>query len=59
MMELLLQNLEEKNLLDNTVIVIFTDHYLYTIEDKSILEKYKDTNNNLIKNKRYKQHIST
>lgn len=48
MMELLLQNLEEKNLLDNTVIVVFTDHYLYTIEDKSILAKYKETNNNLI-----------
>ena len=48
MMELLLQNLEEKKLLDNTVIDIFTDHYLYTIEDKSILEKYKETNNNLI-----------
>lgn len=48
MIELLLQNLEEKNLLDNTVFVVFTDHYLYTIEDKSILEKYKETNNNLI-----------
>lgn len=48
MMKLLIQNLEEKNLLDNTVIVVFTDHYLYTIEDKTILEKYKETDNNLI-----------
>lgn len=48
MMELLLQNLEEKNLLDNTVIIVFTDHYLYTIEDKTILDKYKETSNNLI-----------
>lgn len=48
MMELLLQNLEEKNLIDNTVIVVFTDHYLYTLEDKSLLDKYKETNNNLI-----------
>lgn len=48
MMELLLQNLEEKNLIDNTIIVVFTDHYLYTLEDKSLLEKYKDTDNNLI-----------
>ena len=48
MMELLLQNLEEKNLIDNTVIVVFTDHYLYTLEDKTILSQYKETNNNLI-----------
>ena len=47
-MELLLQNLEEKNLIDNTVIVVFTDHYLYTLKDKTILDKYKDTKNNLI-----------
>ena len=48
MMELLLQNLEEKNLIDNTVIVVFTDHYLYTLSDKTILDKYKETDNNLI-----------
>jgi len=48
MIELLLQNLEEKNLIDNTAIVVFTDHYLYTLEDKTILEKYKQTDNNLI-----------
>ena len=48
MMELLLQNLEEKELLDNTVIVVFTDHYLYTLSDKTILEQYKNTDNNLI-----------
>lgn len=48
MVELLLKNLEEKNLLDNTVIVVFTDHYLYTLEDKTILDKYKETSNNLI-----------
>ena len=48
MMELILDNLKEKNLLDNTVIVAFSDHYLYTIEDKTVLDKYKDTSNNLI-----------
>lgn len=48
MMNLLLQKLEENNLLDNTVIVAFTDHYLYTIEDKTILDTYKETSNNLI-----------
>ncbi len=48
MMELILQNLEEKNLSDNTIVIVFTDHYLYTIEDKSILDRYKETSNNLI-----------
>ena len=48
MMELLLKNLEEKNLIDNTIIVAFSDHYLYTVEDKTILDKYKETSNNLI-----------
>ncbi len=48
MFELLLNKLEERNLLDNTVIVVVTDHYLYTLEDISILAKYKETSNNLI-----------
>jgi phosphoglycerol transferase MdoB-like AlkP superfamily enzyme len=48
MIELLLKNLEEKNLIDDTVIVLFADHYLYTIQDQSILNIYKDTSNNLI-----------
>ena len=48
MMQLLLQNLEEKNLIDNTIIVAYSDHYLYTVEDKSILDRYKETSNNLI-----------
>lgn len=48
MMQLLLKNLEDKNLIDNTIIIAFSDHYLYTIEDKTILDKYKETSNNLI-----------
>lgn len=48
MVELLLEKLKEKNLYDNTVIVVFTDHYLYTLEDKTILDNYKNTTNNLI-----------
>ena len=48
MMELLLQNLEDRNLIDNTVIAVFADHYVYTLEDKTILDKYKETDNNLI-----------
>lgn len=50
MMELLLEKLEEKDLLENTVIVVFTDHYLYTLTDQTILDKYKETSNNLINN---------
>lgn len=48
MMQLLIENLDEKGLLDDTVIVVFTDHYLYTLEDQTILDKYKETSNNLI-----------
>ena len=48
MVELLLQKLEEKELLDNTIITIFTDHYLYTLSDQTIIQNYKKTNNNLI-----------
>lgn len=48
MVKLLIEALKENGLYENTVIVAFTDHYLYTLEDQSILEKYKDTDNNLI-----------
>ena len=48
MIGLLLEKLKENNLYDNTVIVTYADHYLYMIEDKKILEKYKETSNNLI-----------
>lgn len=48
MINLLVDNLKEKDLLDKTVIVIFTDHYLYTLSDQTILAKYKETSNNLI-----------
>ena len=49
MIELLLKELKERELLDKTTIVVFTDHYLYTLSDKTILDKYKNTSNNLIK----------
>lgn len=48
MIELLLQELEARDILDTTTIVIFTDHYLYTLSDQTILDKYKETDNNLI-----------
>ena len=48
MIGLLIQALKENGLYDNTVIVAFADHYLYTVSDKTILEQYKNTSNNLI-----------
>lgn len=48
MVGLLIQALKDNGLYDNTVIVAFADHYLYTLKDKSILSKYKETENNLI-----------
>ena len=50
MVQLLKENLEAKDLLKDTVFVLFADHYLYTLEDKTILDKYKNTSNNLINN---------
>ena len=48
MVGLLIQALKDNGLYDNTVIVAYADHYLYTVDDKSILEKHKNTENNLI-----------
>ena len=49
MVQLLLEGLEENGLLENTVIVAYADHYLYTLNDKTILEENgKITDNNLI-----------
>ena len=42
------QALKDNDLLDNTVIVAYADHYLYTLSDKTILDQYKQTENNLI-----------
>lgn len=50
MIQLLIDELKKRELLDDTIIVVFTDHYLYTLEDQSILAKYKETSNNLINN---------
>ena len=48
MVGLLIKALEDNDLIDNTVIVAYADHYLYTVSDKSILAQYKNTENNLI-----------
>lgn len=45
---LLMQALKDNGLYEDTVIVAYADHYLYTLNDKSILDKYKETSNNLI-----------
>ena len=50
MIGLLIENLKEKGLYDNTVIAVYADHYVYTITDKNILSQYKDTETNLINN---------
>ncbi len=50
MLKLLLENLEEKELIDNTVLILYADHYLYTLSDKTLLDDYKTTDNNLINN---------
>jgi len=50
MIGLLIDALEEKEMLDDTAIILFTDHYLYTLTDKTILAKYKNVSNNLINN---------
>ncbi len=49
MVGLLIQALKDNNLYNNTVIVVYADHYLYTISDNEILKQYgKDIETNLI-----------
>ena len=48
MIGLLIQALKDNDLYNNTVIVAYADHYLYTLSDKTILNQYKNTTNNLI-----------
>ena len=48
MVALLIEALKDNGLYENTVIVAFSDHYLYTLNDKTILDKYKITADNRI-----------
>lgn len=48
MVKLLMKALKDNDLDDDTIIVAFSDHYLYTLNDQTILDKYKDTKTNLI-----------
>ncbi len=51
MIGLLIDKLKEKDLFENTVIVGYADHYLYTVSDVEILKKHnKNVDNNLINN---------
>lgn len=50
MIKLILENLKEKDLIDNTILILYADHYLYTLADKTLLDNYKITDNNLINN---------
>ncbi len=46
---LLMQGLKDNGLYDDTIIVAFTDHYLYTVSDTEILAKNgKDVKTNLV-----------
>ena len=47
MVGLLIQALKDNGLYDNTIIVAFTDHYLYTATNET-LSSHKDTSTNLV-----------
>ena len=47
MIGLLIQALKDNDLYNNTIIVAFTDHYLYTSSD-DVLSLHKDTSSNLV-----------
>ena len=47
MVKLLIEALKENDLYDNTIIVAYADHYLYTASEE-VLSKHKDISNNLV-----------
>lgn len=48
MLRVLIERLKEDNLLDNTVLVLATDHYAYGYGDQASIKKYKNTNNDYL-----------
>lgn len=48
MFELLLKRLKEDKLLDDTVIVVFTDHYAYGFTDKNYLKEQKGVSEDIL-----------
>ena len=50
-LRILIEKLEDKDILDDTVLVLFTDHYMYGYSDTDAILKEKDVDNlNLIQN---------
>lgn len=45
MLRILLEKLEKDNLLENTVLVLATDHYTYGYDDQEYIKKIKKTDN--------------
>lgn len=48
MLRILIERLKNDNLLDNTVLVLATDHYAYGYGDQASIKKYKNTNNDYL-----------
>ena len=48
MLRILIERLKKDNLLDNTVLVLATDHYAYGYDDQTSIKKYKNTNNDYL-----------
>lgn len=48
MLKVLIERLKEDNLLDNTVLVLATDHYAYGYSDQNAIKKYKNTNSDYL-----------
>ena len=50
-LRILIERLEEEKILDDTVLVLFTDHYMYGYSDVNYIQKEKNVDNlNLIQN---------
>jgi len=48
MLRVLIERLKEDNKLDDTVLVLATDHYTYGYEDQESIKEYKGTDNNYL-----------
>ena len=48
MLRILIERLKKDNLLDNTALVLATDHYAYGYGDQASIKKYKNTNNDYL-----------
>lgn len=48
MLRLLVERLEEDGLLEDTVLVLVSDHYAYSFEDQDYIKEYKGTDNSYL-----------